>query len=157
MKKQFYLHRINAPLEADHVVYHVWVGAAHREQSMLTRIVAWAFEVGATFMSWREDIDYYLQLESERVFSRRGLLDFGFVRIDLTAAECLQHIEANDWETIENKPSVTRSFIQSVCLNDPCRLDSAKGKIKNSTVSAEKCKNLSHISKTYKTNTISFI
>ena len=32
MKRKYYLHRINAPLEIHHVIYRLWVGESVREQ-----------------------------------------------------------------------------------------------------------------------------
>lgn len=111
MKRKYYFHRINQPLQADHVVYRLWVGESVREQRLLTEILAWAFSQGATVISWSEDVDYYLEYESERVFPGRGLLNFGFIQADITAADALKHIKANDWDIYEKDLPQPKTFL----------------------------------------------
>lgn len=143
MKRKFFLHRQNAPMEADHVVYRVWIGESVREQRILTQLMSWAFSSGATLMSWSEDIDYYLTIESERVFPGRGLLDFGFIQADISAKEALNLAESGNWDLYESKLSQPKTFFYSVVAADPRRLDPAKGEIKPFLVLAEKSKYLS--------------
>lgn len=144
MKRKFFLHRINAPMDADHVVYRLWVGESVREQRMLTQIMAWAFKTGATVRSWSEDIDFYLQIESDRVFPGRGLIDFGFISADVSAEDVISLISTNSWESYENSLSIPRSQIQIMTLLDPSRCNKAEGRIVSHSVLAEKRKNLSH-------------
>lgn len=144
MKRKFFLHRINAPMDADHVVYRLWVGESVREQRMLTQIMAWAFKTGATVRSWSEDIDFYLQIESDRVFPGRGLIDFGFISADVSAEDVISLIRTNSWESYENSLSIPRSQIQILTLIDPSRCNKAEGRIVSHSVLAEKRKNLSH-------------
>ena len=144
MKRKYYFHRVNQPLQADTVIYRLWVGESIREQSLLTRLLAWSFANGATLTSWSEDVDYYIEYESERVFPGSGLLDFGFIQRDITAREALEHIEANDWDIYEKNLPQPKSFFASVRLNSPYRLNAKKGSIAPSRVLTEKSKNLSH-------------
>lgn len=143
MKRKYFLHRINAPMDADHVVYTLWVGESVREQRMLAQLVAWSFEVGATLMTWSEDVDYYLTLEAERVFPNRGLLDFGFIHRQLTASEALEHIKANDWDLFEKTLPQPKGFFSVIRLSNPALLDEKKSKLNPSSVLTEKSKNLS--------------
>lgn len=122
MKRKFYFHRVNEPLAADSVIYRLWVGESVREQRLLTKIVAWSFEHGATIMSWCEDIDYYLMIERERIFTGAGLLDFGFIQQDITAAEALQHILDQDWEAFEKSLTIPKNLISDIRLNSPCKI-----------------------------------
>ena len=143
MKRKFYLHRVNAPLEADHVIYRLWVGESVREQRLLTRIMSWAFAQSATVMTWREDIDMYLLLESERIFGASGLLNFGFIQTDISATECLQLIETNSWDAFEKSLSLPRNLIHQLSVLDPIRVDKAKGRIRSIPLLTEKSKYLS--------------
>ena len=143
MKRKFFLHRINAPMDSDHVVYVVWVGESVREQRMLTKIVSWAFQTGATFRSWSEDIDFYLEIESERVFPSRGLLDFGFIRKDLSARDVLDLIEANSWEAFEHSLSIPKTQLYQLIQIDRGSVDEANGRVLHRVNLAEKSKNLS--------------
>ena len=102
MKRKFFLHRQNEPMQADTVVYQVWCGESVREQRKLAALMSWAFQTGATLRQWSEDIDYYLMLESERVFPARGILNFGFVSASIGIADALEHAKANDWDFFEN-------------------------------------------------------
>lgn len=142
MKKKYFLHRENAEFNPDTVIYRLWVGESVREQRLLTRLVAWAFQTGATLRSWSEDIDYYLMYESDRVFSGRGLLDFGFIQTDISAAECIQLIETKSWDIYEKSLSLPKNLIPSLMLHSPYRVDAAAGRIKSSLVLAEPRKNL---------------
>lgn len=142
MKRKFFLHRQNAPMDSDHVVYRVWIGESVREQKMLARLMAWAFQSGATLMSWSEDIDYYLTIEAERVFPGRGLLDFGFIQADIPAKEALSLAESGNWDLYESKLSQPKAFFYSIVTADPRRIDTAKGEIKSDFVLAEIRKNL---------------
>ena len=144
MKRKLFLHRINAPMDTDHVVYRLWVGESVREQRMLTQIIAWAFKTGATVRSWSEDIDFYLQIESDRVFPGRGLIDFGFISADVSAADVISLISTNSWESYEHSLSIPRSQTQILTLLDPSRCNMAEGRIVSHSVLAEKRKNLSH-------------
>lgn len=144
MKRKFYFHRINQPLQADHVIYRLWVGESVREQKMLAQIVSWAFSQGATVMSWSEDIDYYLEYESERVFAEVNLCNFGFIQAEITAAEALQHIKANDWDIYEKNLPQPKHFFTQIRHLSPQSLDPEKSKIHLSRVLTEKSKNLSH-------------
>ena len=143
MKRKYYFHRENEPLQASHVVYRLWVGESVREQKMLSRIVAWAFAQGATIMSWSEDIDYYLEYESERVFPEHDLLDFGFIQYDITAAEALKHIDANDWDIFEKNLPQPKGFFVTLRKCSPARINPKKSIIEKSRVLTEKSKNLS--------------
>lgn len=114
MKRKYFLHRINAPMDVDHVVYVVWCGETVREQRKLTQLMAWAFREGATLMSWSEDIDFYLQIEAERCFPGRGLIDFGFVRTELTISEALRLATDNSWLRYESGLATPSAFIQAI-------------------------------------------
>lgn len=143
MKRKFYFHRINQPLEADHVIYRLWVGESVREQRQLAKIVSWAFAHGATVMSWCEDIDYYLDFESSRVFPGKGLLDFGFIQADITPAEVLNHIEADDWDIFEKNLPQPKSFFVTLRKCYPSKIVEASAEASPSHVLTEKRKNLS--------------
>lgn len=143
MKRKFFLHRINAPMDSDHVVYVVWVGESVREQRMLTQIVSWAFQTGATFRSWSEDIDFYLEIESQRVFPGRGLLDFGFIRKDLSAHDVLDLIESNSWEAFEHSLTIPKNQLYQLIQIDRGRVNEANGRVLHRVILAEKSKNLS--------------
>lgn len=143
MKRKYYFHRVNQPLQADHVVYRLWVGESVREQRLLAEILAWAFSQGATVMSWSEDIDYYLEYESERVFPGRGLLDFGFIQADITAADALKHIKANDWDIYEKNLPQPKNFFVTLRKCSPEKIDPKKSSIKSYPVLTEIRKNLS--------------
>lgn len=143
MKRKYFLHRINAPMDTDHVVYVVWCGESVREQSKLTQLVAWAFREGATLMSWSEDVDFYLQVESERCFPNKGLLDFGFVRTEITVSEALKMAQDNSWARYESGLSTPKAFFSAMISNSPARLDRARGIIQSSHVLTSQRKNLS--------------
>lgn len=143
MKRRYYLHRENAPLQSDSVIYSVWIGESAREQKYLSQLKEWAFSKGATLMLWSEDVVYYIDCESQRVFPGNGLLDFGFVRADLTAAEALEHAKANDWDMYEKSLSMPKAFFHQISASEPSRVDGSARKIKSSTVLPERRKNLS--------------
>lgn len=134
MKRKYFLHRINAPMDTDHVVYVVWCGESVREQRKLTQLVAWAFSEGATLMSWSEDIDFYLQVESERCFPNKGLLDFGFVRTEITVSEALKMAQDDSWLRYESTLSTPKAFFMAIQSSSPARLDRARGVIQSSHV-----------------------
>ena len=143
MKRCYYLHRENAPLQSDSVIYSVWVGESAREQKLLAQLKEWAVAKGATFMLWSEDVVYYIDYESQRVFPGHGLLDFGFVRADLTAAEALTHAKADDWDMYEKSLSMPKAFFHQISTSETSRVDGSARKIKYSTVLPERRKNLS--------------
>lgn len=151
MKRKYFLHRINAPMDTDHVVYVVWCGESVREQRKLTQLVAWAFEHGATLMSWSDDIDFYLQVESERCFPNKGLLDFGFVRTEITVSEALKMAQDNSWARYESGLSTPKAFFSAMISNSPARLDRARGVIQSSHVLTSQRKNLSQGDRNIKT------
>lgn len=122
MKRKFYFHRQNAELQPDHVIYVVWVGESVKEQRILTQLVAWSFEHGATLMSWREDIDYYLENESQRVFPGRGLLDFGFAKAHINAEDLLILMRDNSFEAFEAALTTPKAYFQQIHCLDPIRL-----------------------------------
>ena len=143
MKRRYYLHRENAPLQSDSVIYSVWIGESDREQKYLAKLKEWAFSKGATLMLWSEDVVYYIDYESQRVFPGHGLLDFGFVRADLTAAEALTHAKDDDWDMYEKTLSMPKAFFHQISASEPSRVDGSAGKIKNQSVLPEKRKYLS--------------
>lgn len=143
MKRRYYLHRENAPLQSDSVIYSVWIGESSREQKYLSQLKEWAFVKGATLMLWSEDVVYYIDYESARVFPGHGLLDFGFVRADLTAAEALKHAKDDDWDMYEKTLSMPKAFFHQIYASETSRVDGSARKIKSSTVLPERRKNLS--------------
>ena len=143
MKRRYYLHRENAPLQSDSVIYSVWIGESDREQKYLSQLKEWAFAKGATLKLWSEDVVYYIDYESQRVFPGHGLLDFGFVRADLTAAEALHHAKAEDWDMYEKTLTMPKAFFHKISASEPSRVDGSARKIKSSTVLPERRKNLS--------------
>lgn len=143
MKRKYFLHRINAPMDTDHVVYVIWCGESVREQRKLTQLVAWAFREGATLMSWSEDIDFYLQVESERCFPNKGLLDFGFVRTEISVSEALKMSQENSWARYESCLAAPKTFFKAIMKMQPSKIDKEKGVIHNSHVLTSQRKNLS--------------
>lgn len=143
MKRRYYLHRENAPLKSDSVIYSVWVGESALEQKYLSQLKEWAFTKGATLMLWSEDVVYYIDYESQRVFPGHGLIDFGFVRADLTAADALKHAKADDWDIYEKTLSMPKAFFHQISASEPSRVDGSARKVKSSTVLPERRKNLS--------------
>lgn len=143
MKRRYYLHRENAPLQSDSVIYSVWIGESVRDKKLLAQLKEWAFAKGATLMLWSEDVVYYIDYESQRVFPGHGLLDFGFVRADLTAAEALAHAKADDWDMYEKTLTMPKAFFHQISASEPSRIDGSARKIKSSTVLPERRKNLS--------------
>lgn len=143
MKRKFYFHRQNCPLDTDHVVYVLWCGESVREQKMLAKMVAWSFEHGATLRSWSEDIDYYLMLESERVFPNKGLLDFGFVKAHINASELLTLMEDESFESYEKALCVPKAYFHQIQSVSPASVDRRHNEIKNSFVLTLSSKNLS--------------
>lgn len=143
MKRKFFLHRQNEPMKSDTVVYRVWIGESVREQRILTQLMAWAFKTGATLRTWSEDIDYFLLLESERVFKDCSLLNFGFIQADLTASECLCLAETNNWDLYENNLSTPKAFFAQMITLAPSRLREVSSNTENSYVLTSKRKNLS--------------
>lgn len=109
-------------MKSDTVVYRVWIGESVREQRILTQLMAWAFAEGATLRSWSEDIDYYLQYESERVFKEIGLCNFGFVSSDLTASEALILAQTKNWDLYENGLTTPKAFFDQMITLSPSRL-----------------------------------
>lgn len=156
MKRRFYFHRQNAPLEADHVIYVLWCGESVREQKMLAKMVAWSFEHGATLRSWSEDVDYYLDLEATRVFPGRGLLDFGFVRCDINATDLLILMEDQSFDSYEAALTVPKTFLYQVSTLARPSIDTAAGRIINRQSQSLLRKNLSE-NRGYQPALISFI
>lgn len=122
MKRKFFLHRQNEPMKSDTVVYRVWIGESVREQRILTQLMAWAFAEGATLRTWSEDIDYFLLLESERVFKEVNLCNFGFITSDLTASEALMLAQTKNWDIYENSLSTPKAFFEQMITLAPSRL-----------------------------------
>lgn len=143
MKRKYFLHRQNEPMKSDTVVYVVWCGESVREQTQLTKLVAWAFASHATLMTWSEDIDFYLQIEAERLFSGRGLLDFGFIRTELSVREALTLAENDAWVKYESGLATPKAFFQTILSIDPVRVQSSKNKITPSRVLSSERKYLS--------------
>ena len=143
MKRHYFLHRENDPLQSDSVIYSVWIGESAQEQKLLALLKEWAFAKGATLMLWSKDVVSYIDYESQRVFTSRGLLDFGFVRADLTAAEALKHAMADDWDMYEKSLSMPKAFFHQISASETSRVDGSAQKIQSSTVLPERRKNLS--------------
>lgn len=122
MKRKFFLHRQNEPMKSDTVVYRVWIGESVREQRILTQLMAWAFAEGATLRSWSEDIDYFLLLESERVFREVNLCNFGFTTSDLTASEALLLAQTKNWDSYENNLTTPKAYFFQMITLAPSRL-----------------------------------
>ena len=143
MKRKFYFHRQNSPLDTDHVIYVLWVGESVREQKMLAKAVAWSFAHSATLRSWSEDIDFYLLIEAERVFPGKGLLDFGFIRTDINIQELLTLMEDNSFAAYEAALCTPKAFIHQVVSMEPSKIDLERGQIKPDNVLTSSRKNLS--------------
>ena len=142
MKRKFFLHRQNEPMQADTVVYQIWCGESVREQRKLAALMSWAFQTGATLQQWSEDIDYYLMLESERVFHAHGLLNFGFVSASMGIADALAHSEADDWDMFEKSLHTAKSYFHMTQVLDRPSVNVAAGEIHHSHVLTEPRKNL---------------
>lgn len=143
MKRKFYFHRQNCPLDTDHVIYVLWVGESVREQKILTQLVAWSFQHGATLRSWSEDIDYYLLLEAERVFPARGLLDFGFIHTHINARDLQILMDDNSFEAYEAALTAPRNYFHQIRKIDPSKIREKDRQIVNPTVLSSQRKYLS--------------
>lgn len=62
------------------------------------------------------------------MFTGRGLLDFGFVRADLTAAEALRHAKADDWDMYEKTLTMPKAFFHQISTSEPSRVDGSSEK-----------------------------
>lgn len=156
MKRKFYFHRQNQPLDTDHVIYILWVGESVREQKILTQLVSWSFAHGATLRTWGEDIDYYLLLEAGRVFPGRGLLDFGFVQTNINAADLLILMNDNSFEAYEAALTTPKAYFQQMATLNPLSFSRKKSEKSQCDVLSSKRKNLSQGIST-KPTIISFI
>lgn len=143
MKRKFYFHRQNAPLDTDHVIYTVWIGESVKEQRILTQLLAWSFAHGATLRSWGEDVDYYLLLEAERVFPARGLLDFGFIHTHINARELQILMDDNAFEAYEAALTAPRNYFHQIREIEPSKIREKERKILNPSVLSSKRKYLS--------------
>lgn len=143
MKRKFFLHRQNEPMKSDTVVYRVWIGESVKEQRILTQLMAWAFAEGATLRTWSEDIDYFLLVESERVFKEVNLCNFGFVTSDLTASDALMLAQTKNWDMYENGLCSQKAFFSQMMALAPSRLREVLCDTANSMCLPLKRKNLS--------------
>ena len=143
MKRKFFLHRQSEPMQADTVVYQIWCGESVREQRKLAALMSWAFQTGATLRQWSKDIDDYLMLESDRVFTAHGLLNFGFVSTSIDIADALAHAKADDWDIFENNLPTAKSCFHMTQVLDRPSVNVAAGEIHHSHVLTEPRKNLS--------------
>lgn len=143
MKRRFYFHRQNEPLDTDHVIYVLWCGESVREQKLLAKMVAWSFEHHATLMSWDESIDYYLMIEAERVFPGKGLIDFGFVRVDINAPDLLTLMEDQSFDSFEACITSPKSYFSHLFCLSPASVDKAAGRIDHHRVLSSQRQNLS--------------
>ena len=143
MKRKFFLHRQNEPMQTDTVVYQIWCGESVREQRKLAALMSWAFQTGATLRQWSKDIDYYLMLESERVFPAHGILNFGFVSASIDIADALAHAKTDDWDIFENNLPTDKSYFHMCQVLDRPSVNVAEGEINHSHVLTESRKNLS--------------
>lgn len=143
MKRKFYFHRQNAPLDTDHVIYTVWIGESVREQKILAQLLAWSFAHGATLRSWGEDVDYYLLLEAERVFPARGLLDFGFIHTHINARELQILMDDNAFEAYEAALTAPRNYFHQIREIEPSKIREKERQILNPSVLSSKRKYLS--------------
>ena len=143
MKRKFFLHRQNEPLKSDTVIYRVWIGESVKEQRILTQLMAWAFETGATLRTWAEEIDQYLLYESERVFNDCSLLNFGFIQCEITASECLKLAQTKNWDIYENNLSTPKTYFDQMITLAPSRLREGTCDTVNSMCLPPKRKNLS--------------
>lgn len=110
MKHQYFLHRINGDMTSDTVVYHVWVGESQRDQNFFLQVKTWAHHVGATFRLWSEDIDFWLDYESERIFADNGILNFGFQRADISIEDLHKLIDGQMFEAFEKSLTQPKVF-----------------------------------------------
>lgn len=111
MKHQYLFLRENAPLNARSVVYHVWVGCSDHEQKLLAQVAHECKFHGWTLRRWDESIDMYLLVESERVFTDSGILNFGFSSADLTISELRELVYSGCWDSFESTICVTQSYL----------------------------------------------
>lgn len=130
-------------MKSDTVVYIVWAGESVREQTKLSSLMSWAFQNGATLRQWSEDIDYYLTLESERVCHSASILNFGFVRAEMSVAEALLHAQADDWDVYDNNLVTAKSYFHQIQFLDRPAVDPKKSSIIHSGVLTEPRKYLS--------------
>lgn len=143
MKRKYFFHRQNAPMDADHVVYVLWCGESVREQKMLAKMVAWSFMHGATLRSWSEDVDLFLDYEADRVFPSRGLLDFGFVRCDICADDLYTLMQDQSFAAYEAAMTVPKTYLYQVSTMSRSSIDRAAGVIRSSQSQSPRRKNLS--------------
>lgn len=114
MTHKFYFQRENAALDASTVVYVVKVGESLRQVSLFAKAQNYAREHGCTFRKWTEDIDFFLDYESERVFSGSNLVNFGFVRACIDLSELVKLMDEGNWLSFENSLSEPKAKIHQI-------------------------------------------
>lgn len=112
MKKQYLFRHENCPLHPKSVIYHVWVGESEREQKLLAQVKYEAFHRGYTLQLWDESVDMWLTVESDRVFSAAGILNFGFTRADISVAQCRELCYSQGWVNFEAGLVISRAFLR---------------------------------------------
>lgn len=119
MTQKFYFQRQNAALDTSTVIYVVKVGQSARQVSLLRRAEDYAKANGCTFRHWTEDIDFYLDYESERVFSGSGLVNFGFIRACVSLEELVKLMKEENWLSFENSLSIPKAKIHQISVFNP--------------------------------------
>lgn len=110
MKSQYLFRHENQPLSVASVIYHVWVGTSEHEKKLFEQVRYEAQHYGYTLRLWSEDVDFWLLLEAERVFSEAGILNFGFQRADVTITELRELCYSHCFESFERTLSVSSAF-----------------------------------------------
>ena len=119
MKKQYLFLRENADLHSASVIYHVWVGDSERDQKCLAKCQQFANQHHCTFRQWSEDIDYWLDLEADRVFNAVDLLIFGFARVDLSIQGLRDLCRHQCWEAFESRSAMTTQLFAMIATFRP--------------------------------------
>lgn len=119
MKHKYLFRRETGPLNTNSTIYVVWVGESEREQKLLAQVKHEAFHSGYTIKLWDYSVALWLDLESERVFSGAGLLNFGFSRVEVTISELRELCFSSCWESFESQLVISQAKLRMLRESRP--------------------------------------
>lgn len=126
------------------MVYVVTVGCSDRDRRAYDWVRRYACENGLTFMRWGEGIDYYLELERERVFPSADMVFSRFRMVTVSVLQLRTVARTVGFAFYERSVCFPRTFFQKMKALKPSvflKLNQAKrAKVSH----REQRKNLSH-------------
>lgn len=121
MKSKYLFLRDGLKFSPETVAYQVWVGTSRRELTKFKKFSEWCAAHGSILWPWDDMCDSLLWYHADEIFTKLGLLNFGFTPAGIDLKKALQLANDDSWAKFESRLTQPIGTIDFLRQSNPRR------------------------------------